>query len=54
MVEAWRHLMLAVEHLLVGDFPAGVGRHSAHAGHQAGLDAALGLVVGLVTADGLQ
>ena len=30
-------LVLAVEHVLEGDFLAGVGGHAAHGGHQAGL-----------------
>ena len=47
------NLMLAVEHVLEGDFLAGMRGHAAHAGDQAGFDAALRFVVGLVLADGL-
>ena len=45
--------MLAVEHVLSGDFLAGVGGHAAHAGGQAGFDPALRFVVGLVLANRL-
>ena len=45
-------LVLAVEHVVVGDDLAGVGGHAAHRGDEAGLRAALDLVVRLVLADG--
>ena len=53
LVEVRRELVVAVEHLVVGDDPAGVGGHAAHRSHQAGLDAPFHLVVGFVVADGV-
>jgi len=53
LVQAGRHLVVAVEHVVVGDFLAGVRGHAAQACHEAGLDAALGFIVGLVVADGV-
>ena len=52
LVDVGGKFVLAVEHLVVGDFLASVGGHAAHRGHEAGFDAAFHLVVGLVAADG--
>ena len=53
LVDAGGELVLVLQDLVVGDDLAGVGGHAAHRGDQAGLGAALDLVVGLVLADGV-
>src|SRR5262249_31590899 len=45
--------VFAIERLVIGDDPTGVGGHTAHDRDQAGLGAALALVVRLVLAYGL-
>src|SRR5207248_3186650 len=53
VVNIRRELVVGVEHLVEGDFLADVGGGAAHAGDEAGFDAALHLVVGFVVDDGV-
>ena len=48
-----RHFEVAVEHLVICQFPAGAGGHAAHARNQAGFHPTLHLVVGLIISNGI-
>src|ERR1035441_2767309 len=52
-IDAGSEFVLAVHHLVEGDELSGVGGHTPHGSHQAGLGTALDFVVGLVLTDGL-
>ena len=53
LVGVRRHFEVAVEHLVKGHFPAGVGGHAPHARNQAGFNPAFHLVVGLIVSNGV-